>query len=103
VGYSLTIEPEPISGRWEMVLLIRLSRAEATELFLAGDTMVTWPIEGLVEGGDPGPERNSMFVSEIAARPTGLRIRYGEPSQVERAVVAVRARLAGACLGEEQE
>jgi len=103
VGYSLTIEPEPISGGWEMVLSIRLSRAETNALFLAGDIMVTWPIEGLAQGGDPSPERSGMFVSEIAARPTGLRIRYAEPSQVEQAVLAVRARLAEAGLGEEQE
>ena len=84
-----------------MVLSIVLSRAEANDLFLAGDTMVAWPVEDLVEGGDLGPERGGMFISEIAARPSGLRIRYSERGQVERAVVSVKARLAEAGLGEE--
>jgi hypothetical protein len=101
VGYSLKIESEQVGGWWEMVLSICLSRAEANDLFLAGDAMVTWPIDGLVEGGDIGPERSGMFISEIATRSRGLRIRYSERTQVERAVVSVKARLAEVGLGEE--
>jgi hypothetical protein len=103
VGYFLTVKPEPADGGWEMVLLIRLSRAEANDLFLAGDKLVAWPVGGLVDGGDPGPERSSMFVSEIAGRPSGLRIRYAERGQVERAVVVMRSQLAEAGLEEEAE
>jgi hypothetical protein len=101
VGFSLKIEAEPLSSGWQMVLRIRLSRAEANDLFLAGDTMVTWPTEGLVQGGDLGLERSGMFVSEIAALSAGLRISYAERGQAERAVDAVRTRLAGAGLGQE--
>lgn len=102
MGYSLTIEPEPASGAWEMVLSVRLTRAETSDLFLTGDTMVSWPLEGLVQGGDPGPERSNMFVSEIAARPKGLRIRYAERGQAEKAAISVRARLVGAGFEEER-
>jgi hypothetical protein len=102
VGYSLLIEPEPATGTWDVVLLVRLTRAETSGLFLAGDTMVSWPVEGLVHGGDPGLERSGMFVSEMAARPQGLRIRYVERMQAEEAASLVRARLAGSGLEEEQ-
>lgn len=85
-----------------MVLHVRLSRGEASDLFLAGDAMVAWP-PGRVEGEDPGLERSSMFLSEIAARPAGLRICYPERLQAERAATVVRARLSEAGLGEERE
>jgi hypothetical protein len=103
VGYVLAVKPEQVNGGWEMVLLISLSRAEANDLFLAGDRLVAWPGEGLIEGGDPGPERSSMFVSEMARRPSGLRIRYAEPGQVERAAAVIRSQLAEAGLEEELE
>ena len=102
MGYSLTIEPDLNSGDWDMVLHVRLSREEASDLFLAGDAMVAWP-SGRVEGEDPGLERSSMFLSEIAARSAGLRIHYPDRFQVERAAIVVRARLSEAGLGEELE
>jgi hypothetical protein len=103
VGYVLGVKPVPVSGAWEMVLLVRLSRSEASDLFLSGDTLVAWPADGLMQGGDPGPERSSMFVSEIAGRPSGLRIRYLERNQAERAGLVVQRQLAEAGLDEEPE
>lgn len=101
MGYSLTIEPETASGAWEMILLVRLTRAETSSLFIAGDILVSWPVDGLLPSGDPGPERSGMFVSEMAARPEGLRIRYAERGQAERAATSVRGRLVAAGLEEE--
>lgn len=103
VAYSLTIEPESARGGWELAISIRLSRAEANDLFLSGDAMVTWPSQGLLQGQDAGPERGGMFVSEIAARPAGLRISYGERDQAETAAAVVRARLVEVGLGEDWE
>ncbi len=102
VGYSLTIEPEPATGAWEVILMVRLTRTETNELFFSGDVMVSWPMEGLMSAGDPGLERWGMFVSEMAARPQGLRIQYAERTQAEVAANSVHARLAEFGLEEER-
>ena len=49
--------------------------------------MVSWPGEGLQAdpAGDPRLERTGMFVSEVAARPLGLGLRYEDQAQAERA------------------
>jgi len=102
VGYSLTIEPAQATGAWDVIVLVRLTRPETNELFFAGDIMVSWPIEGLILAGDPGLERCSMFVSEMAARAQGLRIRYADRIQAEAAAESVRRRLAEFGLEEER-
>lgn len=80
-----------------------LSRAESNQLFLSGDSMVSWPVEGMQASGtgDPKLERSGMFVSEIAARSSGLEIRYGERAQAERASTLIRMQLAQIGIQEE--
>lgn len=85
-----------------MNLRVNLTRAESNELFLSGDSMVSWPVEGLDSAagvasaagatgeGDLKLERSGMFVSEVAARPGGLVLRYREQSQAERAATLLR-------------
>ena len=87
-----------------MVLVkVSLSRVESNQLFLSGDSMVSWPAEGMRASGtgDPRLERSGMFVSEIAARPSGLEIRYGEQAQAERASTLIRMQLAQIGIEEE--
>jgi hypothetical protein len=102
VGYRLTIEPEQATGAWEVTVLVRLNRAETNELFFAGDIMVSWPMEGLILTGDPGLERCSMFVSEMAARAQGLKIRYADRTRAEKAAESVSRRLVESGLEEER-
>jgi hypothetical protein len=102
VGYRLTIEPEQATGAWEVTVLVRLNRAEINELFFAGDIMVSWPMEGLILTGDPGLERCSMFVSEMAARAQGLKIRYADRTRAEKAAESVSRRLVESGLEEER-
>jgi hypothetical protein len=59
-----------------VTLVLTLTRRESNELFLCGDSMISWPSEGLHVQGDPVPARTSIFVSEIAARPNGMTLRY---------------------------
>ena len=92
MGYSTVVTHEAASGSWVVTLRVSLDRAESNTLFLSGDAMVSWPVEGL-QGesvGGAGLERTGMFVSEVAARSSGLGIRYREQSQAERAATLLR-------------
>ena len=103
MGYSTEICREPKSGHWMVSLKVVLSRTETNELFLSGDAMLSWPVEGLApaSGEEPMPERSGMFVSEVAAHPTGLVISYSDQADAERAVALLRVQLAEAGIKEE--
>jgi hypothetical protein len=47
------------------------------------------------------PERSSIFVSEIAALPSGLAILYGNQADAERAAALVQAQFAQAGIDKE--
>ena len=103
MGYSTAIAQETSSDLWTVKLTVSLSRAESNDLFLSGDTMVSWPVEGLEAPaeGDLGLERSSMFVSEIAARHGGLGLRYREQEQAERTAAILRMQFAQIGIKEE--
>jgi len=103
MGYSTAVTQEADSGAWTVRVTVGLSRAESNQLFLSGDAMVSWPTEGMkVTGvGDPRLERSGMFVSEIAARSSGLDIRYADRSQAERAETLIRMQFAQIGIEEE--
>jgi len=86
----MTVTPEPGTGAWALVVRADLTRAETNELFLSGDSMISWPEEDLVLDEGPRPQRSAMFVSEVAARPQGLRLRYREETQARRAAALLR-------------
>lgn len=101
MGYTAAIEQEAGSNNWVVVLQATLTRAESNELFLSGDSMVSWPVDGVEPTDDPRLERSSMFVSEIAARPGGLRIRYRERVHAERAATVLRIQFGQIGIKEE--
>lgn len=101
MGFSTTIEQAAEPNGWAVVVRVVLSRAESNDLFLSGDSMVSWPAEGLEPTDDPRLERSSMFVSEIAARPEGLRIQYLGREQAERAATVLRTQLGQVGIKEE--
>lgn len=101
MGYRLASTPEPESDSWSLALRVNLTRAESNDLFLSGDSMLAWPVEGLEQSGDPRLERSGMFISEVAARPLGLGIRYSRRGQAERAAALLRMQLANAGIEEE--
>lgn len=82
---------------------VKLSRAESNDLFLSGDSMVSWPVDGLeaTSAEDPRLERSGIFVSEVAARPQGLRIHYREQAQAERAAALLRMQFTQIGIKEE--
>lgn len=104
MGYATAIVQESGSDFWTVTLRVNLTRAESNDLFLSGDSMVSWPVEGLEvpAEGDLGLERSSMFVSEIAARARGLGLRYREQAQAERSATILRMQLAQIGIKEEK-
>lgn len=103
MGYSTLITHDPGPGSWVVTLKVNLSRAESNDLFLSGDSMVSWPVDGLepTAAGDPRLERSGIFVSEVAARRDGLGLRYREQEQAERAALLLRMQFAQIGIGEE--
>lgn len=103
MGYSTTVEQETGSESWTVSLKINLSRAETNELFLSGDSILSWPVGGLLPtgGDDSRPERSGMFVSEIAAQPLGLTLRYGDRAQAERTAALLGSQLVQIGIAEE--
>jgi hypothetical protein len=91
MGFRLIIDDHPDSHA--VLLAVTLSRQETNELFLSGDSMVSWPADGLSQDGDPLLARTSMFVSEIAARPEGMTLEYATKGQSERAAALLRLQL----------
>ena len=102
MGYSTAIVHQARPDRWAVSLTVDLTRSETNQLFLAGDAMLSWPVDGLVAAseGSPMPERSGMFVSEIAAQPAGLVIHYAEQAAAERAVALLRVQLGQAGIEE---
>jgi hypothetical protein len=103
MGYSATLTPDSASPAWLVRLKVSLTRSESNELFLSGDSMVSWPVEGMqiAPSDRPGFERSSIFVSEIAARPGGLEIRYSEQGQAERVLKLLKMQFAQIGIREE--
>lgn len=103
MGYSVVVKQDPGSDTWTVLLKVNLSRAESNELFLSGDSMVSWPVEGLrvAAHGDLKLERSGIFVSEVAARSTGLGLGYQEQAQAERAAAVLRMQFAQIGIKEE--
>ena len=76
---------------------------ETNQVFLSGDSMVSWPVDGLqaAGGGDPRLERTGMFVSEVGAKPAGLGIRYRSEADAQRAATLLRLQFAQIGIAEE--
>jgi hypothetical protein len=91
-------------GRWRVRLSVSLDRAELNELFLAGDTLISWPTEGmLVLGGSHPIERSSMYLSEIAGRTAGLDLLFETENQAARVAAILTYQMKAAFPQERQE
>ena len=105
MGYRLKITPGSDPGSWILNLKVNLTRMETNDLFLSGDAMLVWTDEGLLPergvGAARGLDRSGMFVSEVAARPSGLKIRFMEERHAARAAALLRGQLAQAGIEEE--
>jgi len=103
VGYHIDIAPETGSNLWTVVVRVALSRDEASRVFLSGDLMVFWPIEGLEQNDALPVGRKSMFLSQIAASSTGLRLTYRGEQEARRAASLIKEQLSKAGLNMTTE
>lgn len=97
-----------------MTVSVRLTGAESSRLFLAGDVMLSWPPSDPPASTVPPAssetsscavtapfERTSMFVSEAARLSQGLCLRYCDRERAERVAGLLRMQLLEAGLPEE--
>ena len=113
MAFSVTHSPDPSTGDYVVTAKVVLSLPETNALFLAGDTIISWPEESLVEvaasegSATPGERphyaltRTGMFVSELARLAQGLNIRYRQPAEAQRAAQLMRLQLLKAGIAEE--
>ena len=103
MGFSTAIGHGSDPECWTVSLKVNLSRAETNDLFLSGDSMLSWPADGLLPapGEESMPGRSGMFVSEVAAQPQGIAVCYREQAQAERTAAILRSQLAQSGIHEE--
>lgn len=90
-----------VGSCWTVDVAIRLTRTEASQLFLAGDVMVSWPSRGLAPNPPEPVSRTSMFVSEVAAKNGGIRLEYSDEQHATAAALALSEQLEAAGLERE--
>lgn len=91
----LDIDSEDVG--WVVHFCVTLDRHEDSELFALGDALISWPTEELVavrmggrleqdDGGRQGTPiiRGTMFLSEIAAKQSGISLVYEREGQARR-------------------
>jgi hypothetical protein len=94
---EMSINIEAVAQGWQVCMAVCLDRAETSELFLAGDALISWPTENMLSTTADGPfERSSMFLSEVVARPAGLALEYETRDSAERTakILAYQVRAA---------
>ena len=101
MGFRFVIERT--RDAWTLGLSVGLTRAESAQVFMSGDSLLQWPVEGLKAIGNLPLERTSIFISEAAAHSEGLELEYAECGQAERAGAILRKQLVEAGIDEEAE
>lgn len=91
MGYSLDIHDH--SDGYLVSLAVVLSRQESNDLFLSGDSMISWPTDGLLGGEESLLSRTGIFASEVAARRTGLTLQYATREQAEKTAALLGLQL----------
>jgi len=90
----MQLDTAAVEGGWMVRLAVSLDRNEISELFLAGDRLISWPTEGMLSSGCRGPlERGGMFLSEIVGREGGLHLVYRTEESAERTAAIMRYQL----------
>lgn len=114
MSFAVTVSRATQADGYLVRVKVRLSGSESSRLFLAGDTLLSWPAgEPLVDGSIPPTaggdryadivrERTSMFVSEAAGLAQGLQIRYLQAAHADRAARLLRSQLLEAGIEEEE-
>jgi len=82
---DLDVAQKPVASGWEVHLTVHLDRRETSDLFLAGDKLISWPTDRMRSFGSGPIDRSTMFLSEIVARPDGLSLVYEDAESARKA------------------
>jgi hypothetical protein len=100
----LDVSTAPEDAGWRVRLSVSLDRRETNELFLAGDTLIAWPTDGMLSSGGSGPfERSSAFLSEIAGRSEGLCLLFETENQAARVAAILTYQIKAVLPQDRQE
>ncbi len=111
-GSSADVLPEAV---FAVTVRLNLTSRESSDLFLAGDVLLSWPPEDSLACQLAAPTdeqagslplsapltRTSMFASEIARLPGGLQIRYRQAELANQVAEVLRRQLLRAGIREE--
>ncbi len=94
---EIDIGSEQVSAGVAVHVHVRLSGRELNRLFLAGDTLISLPLEGLADEPESAPiPRSSMFLSEIAGSPAGFSRTFADATCADSFASAVREQISTA-------
>lgn len=97
---EMNIDIAAVAQGWQVCLRVQLDRGETSELFVAGDTLISWPTERMLSARGGPFERGSMFLSEVVARPAGLALAYETRDSAERTAKILAYQIRAAFPGE---
>ena len=94
---EIDIGHEQVTAGVTVHVRVRLSPRELNRLYLAGDTLIQLPLDGLADepGAAPIP-RTSMFLSEIAGSPEGFSRTFIDATHADGFARVVREQISTA-------
>ena len=97
---EIDIGHEQVTAGIAVHVRVRLSPRELNRLFLAGDTLIQLPLDGIADevGAAPIP-RTSMFLSEIAGSPDGFSRTFADAAYAASFAQVVRDQISNALEG----
>jgi hypothetical protein len=97
---EIDIGHEQVTAGVAVHVRVRLSPRELNRLFLAGDTLIQLPLDGIVDDSGAAPiPRTSIFLSEIAGSPDGFSRTFVDATHADGFAQAVRAQISNALEG----
>jgi hypothetical protein len=91
---EVDIDKEQLADRVAVRVHVRLTGRETNKLFLMGDALIQLPMDdALPLPEDPPIPRRSIFLSELAGEPDGLRCSFADDRAAERFALSMRTQL----------
>ena len=94
---EIDIGHEQVTAGIVVHVRVRLSPRELNRLYLAGDTLIQLPLDGIVDESGAAPiPRTSMFLSEIAGSPDGFSRTFADAIHADGFARVVREQISTA-------
>jgi hypothetical protein len=97
VPVEIDIGTGQVTAGYAVHVHVRLSSRELNRLYLAGDTLLQLPLDGLADESGAAPiPRTSIFLSELAGSAAGFTRTFVDVAHAESFARAVRDQLSTA-------